>query len=54
MVRPDRKLLTYRVNFTKALQTRPLTMGVADGTLLEADGDVIYIVRVYESRAVGS
>ena len=44
MVRPDRKLLTYRVNFTKALQTRRLTMGVADG-IVEADGDVIYIVK---------
>jgi 3-hydroxyacyl-[acyl-carrier protein] dehydratase/trans-2-decenoyl-[acyl-carrier protein] isomerase len=44
MVRPDRKLLTYRVNFTKALQTRRLTMGVADG-IVEADGEVIYIVK---------
>ena len=41
MVRPDRKLLTYRVDFTKALQTRRLTMGVADGTV-EADGELIY------------
>ena len=31
MVRPDRKLLTYKVDFTKAVQTRRLTMGVADG-----------------------
>ena len=34
MVRPDRKMLTYRINFTKALQTRRLTMGVADGIAL--------------------
>ena len=44
MVRPDRRMLTYRVDFTKAIQTRRLTMGVADGTV-EADGEVIYIVR---------
>ncbi|SFR02122.1 bifunctional 3-hydroxydecanoyl-ACP dehydratase/trans-2-decenoyl-ACP isomerase [Poseidonocella sedimentorum] len=44
MVRPDRKLLTYHVDFTKAVQTRRLTMGVADGTV-EADGEVIYQVK---------
>ena len=44
MVRPDRKMLTYRINFTKALQTRRLTMGVADG-IVEADGELIYIVK---------
>jgi len=44
MVRPDRKLLTYYVDFTKAVQTRRLTMGVADGRV-EADGDVIYQVK---------
>ena len=44
MVRPDRKMLTYKVDFTKALQTRRLTMGVADG-IVEADGEVIYIVK---------
>ena len=44
MVRPDRKMLTYRVNFTKAVQTRRLTMGVADG-IVEADGEVIYQVK---------
>jgi 3-hydroxyacyl-[acyl-carrier protein] dehydratase/trans-2-decenoyl-[acyl-carrier protein] isomerase len=44
MVRPDRKMLTYKVDFTKAIQTRRLTMGVADG-IVEADGDVIYQVR---------
>ena len=44
MVRPDRKLLTYKIDFTKAIQTRRLTMGVADG-IVEADGEVIYIVK---------
>ena len=44
MVRPDRKMLTYKVDFTKAVQTRRLTMGVADG-IVEADGDVIYQVK---------
>lgn len=44
MVRPDRKMLTYKVDFTKAIQTRRLTMGVADG-IVEADGEVIYIVK---------
>lgn len=44
MVRPDRKMLTYRVNFTKAVQSRRLTMGVADG-IVEADGEVIYQVK---------
>ena len=43
MVLPDRKLLTYKVDFTKALQTRRLTMGVANG-IVEADGEVIYQV----------
>jgi 3-hydroxyacyl-[acyl-carrier protein] dehydratase/trans-2-decenoyl-[acyl-carrier protein] isomerase len=43
MVRPDRKMLTYKVDFTKALQTRRLTMGVANG-IVEADGEVIYQV----------
>jgi 3-hydroxyacyl-[acyl-carrier protein] dehydratase/trans-2-decenoyl-[acyl-carrier protein] isomerase len=44
MVRPDRRMLTYRVNFTKAMQSRRLTMGVADG-VVEADGEVIYQVK---------
>jgi 3-hydroxyacyl-[acyl-carrier protein] dehydratase/trans-2-decenoyl-[acyl-carrier protein] isomerase len=44
MVRPDRKLLRYHVDFTKAVQTRRLTMGVADGRV-EADGEVIYLVK---------
>ena len=44
MVRPDRKMLRYYVDFTKAVQTRRLTMGVADGRV-EADGEVIYQVK---------
>ena len=44
MVRPDRKMLTYNVNFTKAIQSRRLTMGVADGTV-HADGELIYHVK---------
>ena len=44
MVRPDRKMLTYYVDFTKAIQTRRLTMGVADGRV-EADGETIYLVK---------
>ncbi len=44
MVRPDRKKLTYFVDFTKAIQSRRLTMGVADGRL-EADGETIYHVK---------
>jgi 3-hydroxyacyl-[acyl-carrier protein] dehydratase/trans-2-decenoyl-[acyl-carrier protein] isomerase len=44
MVRPDRKMLSYKIDFTKAIQTRRLTMGVADG-IVEADGEVIYEVR---------
>ena len=43
MVRPDRKKLTYFVDFTKAIQTRRLTMGVANGRV-EADGETIYQV----------
>ena len=44
MVRPDRKLLTYHVDFTKAVQNRRLTMGVANGRV-EADGEEIYVVK---------
>ena len=44
MVRPDRTMLTYHVDFTKAVQKRRLTMGVADGRV-EADGEIIYQVR---------
>ncbi|ABG33380.1 beta-hydroxyacyl-(acyl-carrier-protein) dehydratase FabA, putative [Roseobacter denitrificans OCh 114] len=43
MVRPDRKMLTYYVDFTKAIQSRRLTMGVANGRV-EADGETIYRV----------
>ncbi len=44
MVRPDRSVLTYNVEFTKAVRSRRLTMGVANGTV-HADGDLIYQVR---------
>jgi len=44
MVRPDRKMLTYYVDFTKAVQTRRQTMGVADGRV-EADGEPFYLVQ---------
>ena len=44
MVRPDRRMLTYHVDFTKAVQSRRLTMGVADGRV-EADGETIYLVK---------
>ena len=43
MVHPDCKMLTYYVDFTKAIQTRRLTMGVAKGRV-EADGETIYQV----------
>ena len=51
MVRPDRKMLTYKVDFTKAIQTRRLTMGVADGRV-EADGETIYMVKDMKVGAV--
>ena len=44
MVRPDAKLLTYEIDFTKAVQTRRLTMGVADG-IVKVDGEVAYEVK---------
>lgn len=44
MVRPDRKMLRYFVDFTKAVATRRLTMGVADGRV-EVDGEVAYLVK---------
>ena len=37
-------MLKYFVSFSKAIQTRRLTMGVADGRV-EADGEVIYQVK---------
>lgn len=41
MVRPDRKVLRYEVDFTKTVQSRRLTMGVADGKMY-ADGELLY------------
>ena len=38
------QMLKYFVSFSKAIQTRRLTMGVADGRV-EADGEVIYQVK---------
>lgn len=43
MVRPDRKVLTYHVDFTRVIDRR-LKMGVADGRVF-ADGDEIYVVK---------
>ncbi|MEJ1993432.1 MAG: bifunctional 3-hydroxydecanoyl-ACP dehydratase/trans-2-decenoyl-ACP isomerase [Maritimibacter sp.] len=37
MVRPDRKMLTYKIDFTKAIQTRRLTMGVRFSIPVNAD-----------------
>ena len=39
MVRPDRKLVTYEIDFTRVIDRR-LKMGVADGTV-KADGEVV-------------
>ncbi|MCY4151899.1 MAG: bifunctional 3-hydroxydecanoyl-ACP dehydratase/trans-2-decenoyl-ACP isomerase [Aestuariivita sp.] len=44
MVRPDRKLLKFVVEFSKAVKTRRLTMGVAEGRV-EADGDPVCQVK---------
>ena len=44
MVRPEAKLLTYEIDFTKAVQTRRLTMGVADG-IVKIDGELAYEVK---------
>ena len=44
MVRPDRKLLRYFVDFTKAVNRGRIRMGVADGRV-EADGETIYQVK---------
>ena len=41
MVRPDRKVLRYEVDFTKTVKSRRLTMGVADGKMY-ADGELLY------------
>lgn len=43
MVRPDRKVVRYFVDFTKVID-RKLKMGVADGRV-EADGEEIYLVK---------
>lgn len=44
MVRPDRSMLRYFVDFTKAVNRGRIRMGVADGRV-EADGETIYQVR---------
>lgn len=41
MVRPDRKLVRYEVDFTKWVKGKRLTMGVADGKMY-ADGELLY------------
>jgi len=41
MVRPDRKLLRYEVDFTKTVRGKRLTMGVADGKMY-GDGELLY------------
>ena len=43
MIRPDRKLVRYHVDFTKVIDRR-LKMGVADGRV-EADGEVVAEVK---------
>jgi len=43
MVRPDRKLVRYEVNFTRVIDRR-LKMGVANG-VVTADGDVVCEVK---------
>jgi 3-hydroxyacyl-[acyl-carrier protein] dehydratase/trans-2-decenoyl-[acyl-carrier protein] isomerase len=43
MVKPDRTLLTYNVDFTRIID-RKLKLGVANGTVF-ADGEVIYEVK---------
>ncbi len=43
MVRPDRTMIRYFVDFTRVIDRR-LKMGVADGRV-EADGEVIYLVK---------
>ena len=39
MVRPDRKLVTYRIDFTRVID-RKLKLGVADGRVM-ADGEIV-------------
>jgi 3-hydroxyacyl-[acyl-carrier protein] dehydratase/trans-2-decenoyl-[acyl-carrier protein] isomerase len=43
MIRPDRKLVTYHVDFTRVIDRR-LKMGVADGRV-EADGETVCEVK---------
>lgn len=43
MIRPDRKLVRYRVDFTKVIDRR-LKLGVADGRV-EADGELVAEAR---------
>lgn len=43
MVRPDRKLVTYHIDFTRVID-RKLKMGVANG-VVKADGEVVCEVR---------
>ncbi|SEO62444.1 3-hydroxydecanoyl-[acyl-carrier-protein] dehydratase [Salinihabitans flavidus] len=43
MVRPDRRMLTYYVDFTRVID-RKIKVGVANGRV-EADGEVIYQVK---------
>lgn len=43
MVTPDRKVITYHVDFTRVIDRR-LKMGVADGKIF-ADGEQIYAVK---------
>lgn len=42
-VTPDRRLVTYRVDFKRVI-TRRLVMGIADASL-EADGELIYLAK---------
>jgi 3-hydroxyacyl-[acyl-carrier protein] dehydratase / trans-2-decenoyl-[acyl-carrier protein] isomerase len=43
MVKPDRRMLTYHVDFSRVIDRR-LKVGVADGRV-EADGEEIYVVK---------
>ncbi|MCP5076095.1 MAG: bifunctional 3-hydroxydecanoyl-ACP dehydratase/trans-2-decenoyl-ACP isomerase [Rhodobacteraceae bacterium] len=43
MVKPDRKMITYFVDFTRVID-RKIKVGVANGRV-EADGDIIYQVK---------
>jgi len=43
-VTPTRKMLTYKVDFTKVIDRSKIKVGMADGILL-ADGEVVYEVK---------